>query len=596
VVSDPTSGFGGHRNARSKTVEEVADGFVAPPQYWEIAQPGNTVLAGPRGSGKTTLLKMLQGPALERWDDPLNDRARGLVTYSGILIPADRSWAGQVNSYGDQIEDPDLRKDFGKACFTLHVLRALSACAQQRVSEPPDGARPHDRVSLDPGGQERIVRDVWRTWALTEPVGSFAGLQEALSTLLANFGNLARRSRRHPQAVDELSAHPALDLDLVDITVPFIERFNNAVGQEEHVWAFLIDEVEFLPQGVHVEFRRTMRGRDPRIIQKISLAPYTLVSEELRGTALDGWEGHDVEVVDLTFPEKEDGYEFSRDLIEKEIEERGFTATELLGGPGFFEMPPGRDAYENGSRNATAIKELAEKDESFSAWLAKHKIDPQNPAAVEGDDRAQTLRKAMPIILLRNEYLHLVRGRLGPRTRKSPRTYVGELTTYAICENNPRRLQTFASRLLSRASGDSISDADRFNVLTQVVDEYKLHLRALEVDEGAPDDLLPSQLVETIGKHFQDGVLGEKFDPEPALSFEVMTKAIEGTVLRQILSQLIHYGAVVLITPSRFRLAHTFAPKYTLPVRKGRGHSLKTILPDRLPDEEQMIVGEETSE
>ncbi len=589
MVNDPTTGVFGHRNARSKTPEQVAEGFVAPPQYWEIAQPGNTVLIGPRGSGKTTLLKMLQGPGLERWQDPQANRARSLITYSGVLIPADRSWAGQVDTYGRWIEDSEVRRAVGRACFTLHVLRALSKCAAERVRKPRGVVR-HDRAELERAQEEQVVGHTWRTWALEEPVGSFAGLASALSTLLAEIGNLARRSLRRPEAIEELSAHRAMDLDIIDATVPFIERFNDAAGQEDHVWAFLIDELEFLPQGVHRFIHTSMRGRDPRILQKLSLAPYTLGSDVVAGP-LEGWEGHDLETVDLTFSEKEDGYAFSRALIEKEVADQAMSAEDLLGEPGFFEMPAGRDAYRNGSRNAEAIKSLAAKDPSFADWLKKHAIDAENPAQTVGERRASTLRKAIPIVLLRNEYLHEIRSQLSPRTRKAPRTYVGELSAYAVCENNPRLLQTMVSRLMARAKEGVISDTSRVEVIGKISEEYHLHLRALEVPETAPFELLPQRLIDLIGEHFQKGVMGEKFDPEPALSFEISRDALEGSVMQPILYQLIHYGAVVQVEPERFRLAHTFAPIYVLPLRKGRSHALRSILADKAKLMDQLVVG-----
>lgn len=571
----------GHRNARSKTPAQVAEGFVAPRQYWEIIQPGNTVLTGPRGSGKTTILKMLEGSGLEAWQDPRADEARAIASYSGVFIPADRSWAGQVSSYSGVLEDR-LRAALGQACFTLHVLRALSQCAAERI-RPAVGRVRHDRVELRSGDQAKIASDVWRSWALSEPVGSFAGLAEALGTLISEIGSLARRALRLPEAADQLWSHSALDLAVADAIVPFIDRFNRAAGQEGHVWAFLIDEIEFLPPGIDLTIMELMRGHDPRITQKVSLAPYTLTGSRLAGTPLAGWEGHDFEPVDLTFSEKEDGYGFSRELVEKEIEglEGELTVEGLLGDePGFFEMKPGSDAYLPGSKNADAIVALADKDAAFADWLTDHKIDAKRPDSVKGDRRASTLRKAIPVILLRDEFLFSPRGRLVRRSRKAERTYVGELSAYAICENNPRRLQTLVSRLYGARKLD---DGTRAEVTGRLAHEFELHLRAIEVPETTPTALLPRQMIQAIGDHFADLIYDrQNFDPEPPLSFEV-PKAAPRDVLRRILWQLASYGAIVPIeiedeNKERYRLAHTFAPTYRLPLRKGRARALHSII------------------
>jgi energy-coupling factor transporter ATP-binding protein EcfA2 len=598
VVNDAVNAVFGHRNARSKTPAEVARGFVAPPQYWEIAQPGNTVLVGPRGSGKTTLLKMLQGPGLEHWESPESERARELVTYSGVFVSADKSWSGQVTAYGAELDDR-LRTSLGDACYTLHALRALARTAASRV-KPTEAARSHDRAVIDRATQERIVAETWKIWGLSEPVGSFAGLAEALSSMISKIGILARRAVRLDDALEELRLHPALDLELVDAVVPFIERFNGAAGEEDHVWAFLIDEIEFLPPGIHGTIIGSMRGRDSRLIRKISLAPYNRVAADLFGNPLGGWEGHDLERVNLTFPEKEDGYPFSRALIEKELEGLSLelTPAELLGEGGFFENDPGRDAYVPGSGNADAISSLADKDPSFSAWLESHQIDPKRPDLTSGDQRAATLRKAISIIALRDEYLHRVGDRLQARSRKAARTYVGELSTFAICENNPRLLQTFVSRLLR--SGRAPTPGERVEVIDGIAEQFSLHLRAIEVPNSAPADRLPRPLVEKIGRYLEAGVLGPVFSPEPPLSFKfVPTADKEDAILVQVISQLVFYGAVIPYDDEvRFRLAHTFAPLFKLPLRKGRSVSLRSMLGSPDPDSPhpQMNIEQEAAE
>jgi energy-coupling factor transporter ATP-binding protein EcfA2 len=591
MINKPAGGVFGHRNARSKSPHEVAEGFVAPPQYWEIAQPGNTVISGPRGSGKTTLLKMLQGAALEHWEDSDAKRARELVTYSGVLIPADQSWSGQVRAY--QQMDDRLRTSLGDTCYTLHALRALSRCAGERVS-PGGSTHPHGRVELERGQEERIVGETWRGWGLREPAGSFSGLTEAMSSLISEIGRLALRAWRL-ESIQPLIEHPALDLDLVDAAIPFIERFNNAVNQPDHVWALLIDEIEFLPQGIHTSIMRSMRGRDPRLIRKVSIAPYTLVAKKATESPFAAWEGHDLEVVDLTFRDKEDGYPFSRALIRKEIEALNLNLSPagLLGEPGFFEdqSQKRKDAYAKGSRNAVAIANLARADPSFKQWLDQHGIDPANPAKTTGVQRAATLRKAMPIILLRHAYLHSVRGKLQNRSRKIPHTYVGELSAYAICENNPRLLQTLASRLLRTAVQKKNDDGRRAEAVDGIARQFALYLRAIEVPKPAPNALLPAQMIDTIGEYFKKRIYGREFNSEPPLSFDAPGNSLDDPVLQQILSQMVFYGAIIPVGENRFRLAHTFAPIYRLPLRAGRPLSLQSIFGSafELPEEQMRI-------
>jgi hypothetical protein len=575
-VTAPSSAIYGSYNARSVDPAAVAAGFVAPPQFWEIVPQANTVLSGPRGSGKTTLLKMLESRALDSWPDPSADRAREAVTYSGVFVPADRSWAGQVETATDHLEG-SLRTAAGSTAFTLHVLRALSACAAYRV-KPRELRCAHDHVPLDRAIEEQIARKVAHVWGLHSPVGSFSGLRLALGDLLADFGQLTRRARFSDKARMRLEEHPAMGLHPVQSVVPFIDRFNDAVVQDSHVWMFLIDEVEFLPPLVRSDILALMRGNDPRIMQKISLAPYTLVASD--DDPLGGWVGHDFQRVDLTFPEKERGYPFNSGLVDAELRRQGLALSpeQILGGTGIFENPAGEDAYLDDSRNAQHIGDLADKDGAFRDWCKRHGIDPHAPAEQTGISRAATLRKAMPIIILRDEFLHLVSGQLQYRSRKNPHTYVGAFSIYAICEGNPRLLKALLARLIS-LSHDGQPDLGRVaEAVFRASEEYTMHLRALTLPEALPAALLPRNLVESIGNHFKQQIYGGRFDPEPPLSFEVSDDDLANPALREVLWQMINYGAFVAAGERRFRLAHMFAPKFSLPLRRGRPHALRRMI------------------
>lgn len=574
MVTKPTQAANDFFNSRSTSPEEVAAGFVAPPQFWDIVRTGNTVVVGPRGSGKTTVLKMLQGRALEKWDDSQAERARDLATYSGIFVAADRSWTGQVTAVGGQLDD-ELRTNLGGACFVLHVLRALVRCAEMRL-KPIDVEHPHDRVSISPDEQEKIVRELWRSWALKEPVGSLAGLRFALTDLIADLGRTARAALRNADGREHLAQHPALDLDVIDATISFIERFNHAAGQEDHVWTFLIDEIEFLPQGISYAILRGMRGKDPRINQKVSLAPYTIPSRAIND-ALGGWEDHDLKRVVLTFPDRNDGgHPFSRELAERELGDT-MTPEQLLGEGSRFESAPGQDAYADGSRNLRTIESLAAKDPGFREWLSQQGLDLERLEELPPARKAATLRKAMPIIIMRDEYLG-EDYRL--RSRKAPRTYVGETSTYTLCENNPRQLKLLMLKLRAAAESGKLDDGVRAAEIEHRVREYERHLRALEVPRSLEEAYLPRPFVARVGHSLAAGIYGRDFDPEPTLSFTVPSDLSEESNLHQALTQLAHYGAIVPSedNPGQFRLAHTFAPLFKLPLRKGRTRSLLPML------------------
>jgi ABC-type transport system involved in cytochrome c biogenesis ATPase subunit len=114
--------FGGEYNAKTRSLEQIAESFIAPVKaFRRITQPDNTILIGPRGSGKTTLLTMLQGPALERSPSEEAQLARERVNYTGVLVPCDQAWAGQLRS------------------LTGAICVARSACTHHRRGRPARG-------------------------------------------------------------------------------------------------------------------------------------------------------------------------------------------------------------------------------------------------------------------------------------------------------------------------------------------------------------------------------------------------------------------------------------------------------------------------
>lgn len=583
MTDQSTAAVYGSYNARSVLPEKVAKTFVPPGQFWRILPQSNAIISGPRGSGKTTLLKMLTSAGLEHWEHERADEARDAVGYTGVFVPADRSWAGQLERTSRPL-DEDLRAELGRGAFALHVLRALAGAALYR-SIDVENPRGHQKLrGLSRQAQESMARDVAGPWGLPGAVGSFESLRWALSKEIANLGRLARRASRGVTAAGELLAHPALDIDVIDAAGLLIDRLNDLDRDEGHVWMLLIDEIEFLPRSAREPLLEAMRGRDPRIMQKVSLAPYT-ETETGADYMLGGWSGHDYEYIELTFPDKEDGYGFSRELLEQELVDRELPSDldAFLSGPGYFEQPPGADAYRDGSRNRKAITSLARKDPSFRTWLGAHGISIEGISELGPTKRAATLRKAMPIVLLRDEFLA---GHGRRRSRKNPDVYTGAKSIFAICENNPRLLKALIQRLIDRR--DSDTGKLPLWVQAETIDEacktYYRHLRAIEISDSAlPDEFLPRALIQTLGMFFEDNVLGTTFTPEPALSVVLSADELERLhpALDLIVNALLNYGALVpLGTPEerRFGLSHMFAPKYHLPLRRGREVTLRTAL------------------
>ena len=115
-------------NARHTAPRQIAESFIIPRNFFQIARNENTLLVGPRGSGKTTILKALTPPGLyhlhQRSDliGKLDDLS---VQYLPIYIPAETSWKGDAQAIRQAISDSGARDAILNGLFVDHALHWL---------------------------------------------------------------------------------------------------------------------------------------------------------------------------------------------------------------------------------------------------------------------------------------------------------------------------------------------------------------------------------------------------------------------------------------------------------------------------------------
>ena len=112
-------------NARAISAESLAEGFIPPDHFGTMIRRAHTLVIGPRGSGKTCLMKMLQPAALNAWKSEDAADYKKQIDFSGVYIPADISWSGQLRHLGADRLDPAFRTKLESAALTAHVLHAF---------------------------------------------------------------------------------------------------------------------------------------------------------------------------------------------------------------------------------------------------------------------------------------------------------------------------------------------------------------------------------------------------------------------------------------------------------------------------------------
>ncbi|MDO3639752.1 hypothetical protein Q2100_28685 [Mycolicibacterium sp. KC 300] len=384
-----------------------------------------------------------------------------------------------------------------------------------------------------------------------------------------------------------------------------IEIFNRAVGQEDHQWALLFDEMELAPTTIVEALLEAMRGLPENLLLKLSISP---VQPELARLNLPyaGVHGQDFDLIQLTYARQNHAVELGKRMLEAEARRlgiKGSPAAELLGRSVFASFDDGeggRDRAEHAPRDNPyaangdlwkRYKSLANVDESFRLWLRGKDVDLNELERLSPVARAAKLRKVRNLVVVRENYR---RSNAARRSRKSYALYTGADTVLTICDGNPRLLTALLGQLLSGATGgdNKISRSAQSAAVDSVIRRFFALISSAEavpLRSGRVASLY--DLVHRIGEAFAERVVEEEFSDNVPLRFTVDRGVNSATI--ELLRLGINMGVFVHI-PKRsdarvplalfgehFRLSYVLAPYFGLPVRLGPTVRLSTLLAPR---------------
>lgn len=602
-------------NARGATYRDVAAEFVPPDEYWQlVSSSDNQALTGPRGIGKTTLLRMLVGAGLEQWEggeDSEAQQARDSVDFTGVLVPANKMWSGQVKALtGSMIEHH--RSRFGVAAFSYMALNALVEAAEYRARGTKDVPYLHRRVELSASDESEIARAVAEAFSAPASTASFRSLRQAVHQNVAGMGR-ALRSAANPDTTSEelkvLTSSPRLDVDFYSAAAFFVTMFNEAVGEKEASWVFLLDELEFLPIHAQGEIADAVQGQDPILRFKISQAPWTTSAPTIN-RPLEGLPFNDFTPIELSPERRESKDRFARRLFEQEMGKYGRPeqqAEDILGKRGGFEPEP-KDkeagSYAVGGSNHAAVTGMYEIDEDFREWFIRARLDLDDlNKAKENEGQWGQLRKGAQMARLRLAYWKEGNSS-APRARSRktwPRElYSGPHSVWAMSEANPRWIKAFAHELLSRKKATAkITDAQQVTAAERMADKYLDYFRAVDVRlpvEDPPErSITPYEMVCRLGTYFEHRHHEVPFSADAPT---VATVDVEDPWQLAVLNSLVFLGGVVRLKRNRageerIRLAHMFSPRFKLPLRNGGVVRLSRALAGEEDEQAEPMVDEE---
>lgn len=574
-------------NATKLSPRQVASTFVPPPAFQTLRDARNAILVGPRGSGKTTLLKMLTPDALSEWQGKDADVARQRVQEVGIFVGADAMWSEQL-----QAGDREQGEAFGAAAYALHIAKSLVSALLFRLgrgaSETVNEER-HLKLTLDAKAEAQIARRIASLFKLGASSVSLRRLQYDIGDRLNELGTYRYRSLQGQELPDWAYLNPLH-------AVSEIAQMTNEIANEgDRKWALLFDELELAPESIVGDILRRLRGQEPSLLFKLSLAPILRSTDFLVGEQ-GAIHGQDVEFIPLTTPERSDV--FVSELFRSQRTAAGLpeklTSEGLLGDSLFdsTSASPSRrtrsNPYQKGGRIWQAMVRLEESDPTFEDYLKANEIELDNIDRLSASQRASKIRKIRNIAIVRSHFVNGARR----DTQATRMLYTGEATMMAIPDGNPRMATILVRELVTMIEASEILPLKR-----------DMQAMALEVTTNRFMALLHAQtgirvgaraftlvgLLDSIGEALHERLVRQRFSPDVPAGFFV-DESVSDRYL-PLLQQAVNTGAIVHIprdnstspiaTDARgrhYRLSYLLAPRYGLPVRQGKTVSLTHLL------------------
>jgi hypothetical protein len=616
-------------NARSLDPAQVGRGFIYTPIFRDVAARRNTAIIGPRGSGKTTFLKMLTLPALNSWRGSESARITRELDFVAIYVPSDFTWYPDFRRAIQGSPDPKTDELLSYALFRHHVL--LSICdTLQHLTDPEIAANKklcHLSIPSDETKAGALTRHLSEGWDVPLRVSGYFGLRRAVTEEIKKVQYYITLASLEPVSASTLLQEcPSLGANIFDDLKRFADEFE-AEFQRPSRWAACFDELEIAPKAVKSQVWQSGRSFDSRFLIKISASPFDKDIERIYGPRMP-MQSHDFHHVVMADQPRAEVEKFSKRIFSAicyDLETRPEDMERLLGNSVFDETPDGdEDAkalpgssvvepYAVDGHRYRILRELASKDTSFASYLMRRGIDLDNLQSLSESSRAAEIRKISSTVAVRNEFLRATDRASGRhsgrrlRTRKKvPDIYTGARSLLTLCDGNPRWLVGLLRPLLKELRDDysvqknpSVSRRRQAERIERSIATF-LSLLATIPLSSTKRKISVVNLIEEIGVYFHEQILREEFNPEPVLSFTVN----EGTDpdMEHALGLAINQGAFVLsgekgnasrpgsIEDRRIRLTYLLAPRYKLPLVRGRAVQLSHILRDaKMLDDEGVV-------
>jgi hypothetical protein len=387
-----------------------------------------------------------------------------------------------------------------------------------------------------------------------------------------------------------------LTLEFLSCCQQAVELFDDAIAERQARWALLFDELELAPDWIMQGLLTALRSTADKFLFKLAVSPFNERYDVLR-SALQAMPDQDFNEIRLWHAHKEEGFAFSERLFLNICRDYGIRTTSVSDvlNRSFLEAEGlGAAAYAKGSRQYRVISRGLRSDPSFARYWRDSGVNLDQIASLDEEERAAKVRKIYPLVVVRSFFRAPADSRQAKQQvkkgRKTMEVYSGAASILAISEANPRWIIGLTRLLLSGNPSHPVKRSEQARQIESTIHKFRARLKAVSLGVDNPRIRANTvlDLLDRIGKYFQQSAILDDFNPQPTLTFIVDSHSSPDLV--NAVGRAINVGAVVFVPDKssvgilndvkgkRFRLSYLLAPHYQLPLRLGSSVSLSHIL------------------
>ncbi|WP_157209178.1 ORC-CDC6 family AAA ATPase [Mariniflexile maritimum] len=557
-------------NARHLAPKEVAERFIWSESFDKLVKNNHSIILGARGCGKTTLMKMLTIPALHAWNsDSKAEDIRNNIPFYGIYISTDIYWNVKNLTYGSQLEAYGTFADMvSHFAVSSNVFTSLCDSFLNIINI--------ELKNKDEKKEIELCSHLIKAWKLSNTIPKLKYVKEALNDRIDSVNQFIQQVIFNYAPGDKIDVPDYYNLSFETSLELIIPKFERIYGiEEKKKWALCFDELEFAPIWLQQKLFISLRSRTQYLLYKLSASP--ILPSALEKSLLSDYgatPGNDVELIKMWI--SKDNEEFSKKIIKSFLPSNS-NLVKVFGSNDIYNKTS--DSYSEGSDFYKEMISLINKDESFKSFLENKDVDIANPIPINDNQKDVLYRKIKPIVYFRNFFIeeNIVRKKVKYRSRKKATDLFSGIEVISkICDGNPRWLIGIVSAIISKSNGGNIDKKQQFDELLNVSKRYKNVIANIPVGDC---NFTIIDIIERVGKYFENQILGENFlmDPKSTFLVDNSDDKIHDNIV-ELIEKGVAQGAFILLDSNddsfdfeirnkRFKLSYIFCILYNIPLR-----------------------------